>query len=173
MLKRESYTFNGISELPSVSWNQYFSNSAIGNEYEVLWDTDTKELLMSNTEVEHSTNKLFFDSIFNECNVLSIGYGIGFINEMIRKRNARLTVIEKNQEVINLETKNIDDIRVIIGDAFNFNYESIFENEKFDIVYWDPSGGNENLFVPWDQLKSILKPNGKIIAWNIGGSSEM
>jgi len=172
MIKREVYTFNGISELPNISWHIFFSKSVIGKDYEILWNTDTKELMMSNTEFEWDTNKFFFDSIFSGCKILSIGYGIGFINNIVRKRNAHLTVIEKDQRVIDLEKDNIDDIRIIIGDGHTLNYNDLFTTEKFDIVYWDPSGGNENLAIPFDQLELILKPDGKLIVWTNGGSLE-
>lgn len=169
MIRRETYTFTGIKNLPAVGWSNYFSLSIIGNVYEVLWDDSTNELIMSNTEFEDQTHVPFLSAVSSlspGANVLSIGYGIGYIVPYIREAQVNLTVIENNPEVISLESSNIDDIKIIIDDAYTADYSTLFPNQRFDLILWDPSGGgNNNKTKPNSDLKNVLTTNGEIWTW--------
>lgn len=163
--KREKILFEGTQNMPEY-WKVYFSMSEIGNEYEILWDDEDREekgetLIMSDTEYEWRTNEILFNSIENGDDILSLGYGIGLIVPEVKKRGGNLTVIEKYQEVINLE-KNLDqDIEVIIGDANEINYSELFKGKKFDIVFSDLTEINKK----YNELQTILKKDGKLIYW--------
>ena len=169
MLRRENYTFTGIENLPAVGWEGYFSLSTIGNQYEILWDDSTNELLMSNTEFEAQTYAPFFSAISAlspGANVLSVGYGIGYMLPTIRAAQANLTVIEINPAVVALEQSNINDVTIITGDAFTVDYPTLFPTQKFDLILWDPSGGgNVNKSIPKSSLYNLLTDNGDIWIW--------
>ena len=98
-----------MKSLPEY-WKVYFSLSKIGKEYEILWNDEDilgkgETLIMSNTEYEWKTNLRFLNQIKEGDKILSLGYGIGLIVPEVKKRGGILTVIEKDQEVINLEKK--------------------------------------------------------------------
>jgi len=170
MIRRDSYTFTGNENLPSESWIPYFSQSTVGNSYTILWNDTDDELMMSNTEYEFSTYQPFFNELFNGANVLSIGYGIGFINDEITRNKATMTVIELHPEVVALETRNIENITMIYADAYNCDYQKLFPTEKFDIILFDPSGyDNPNKNFPRNPLNEILTPDGIMMRWSHAG----
>lgn len=170
MIKRESYTFTGFENLPDQSWEFYFKNSVLNNTYEVLYNSETSELMMCNTEIESDIYNTFYSHLFQNAKVLSIGYGIGYMNSKIREFNASLTIIENNSDVINLETDNISDFTMITNDAYTCDYPNLFLTEKFDLILFDPSaGGNNNKTFPKEALKNLLETNGKLIAWTSTG----
>ena len=49
MLVREKYKYEGQAKLESEDWAKYFSLSTIGEEYEVLYNTEDGMLIMSDT----------------------------------------------------------------------------------------------------------------------------
>ena len=102
MIRRELYQFKGNDLLPCKGWERYFSLSEVDNYYEILWDSSDNELLMSDTEYEKKGHKTFTDALAKYKNpaVLSIGYGIGLINNLIKLCNGSLTVIEINPDII-------------------------------------------------------------------------
>ena len=170
MIRRESYTYTGDENLPNEQWKPYFSQSTVGNSYTILWDDTSDELMMSNTEFELSTYQPFYDELFSGANVLSIGYGIGFINDEIRKSGATMTVIELHPEVVALEPGNIEDFTMIYADGYTCDYSKLFPTEKFDIILFDPSGiDNPNKEFPRNSLNAILTSDGIMVRWSHGG----
>jgi hypothetical protein len=169
MIRREMYQFKGNDLLPCKSWKRYFSLSEVDNYYEILWDSSDNELLMSDTEYEKKSHKPLTDALskYKNPSVLSIGYGIGLINNLIKLCNGSLTVMEINPDIIKLETHDIEDLDIIIDDAFICNYDNLFADKKFDIIWWDPSGGNnKNKTYPKERLKNLLTENGQLINWH-------
>jgi len=169
MIKREMYQFKGNDFLPCKSWERYFSLSEVGKYYEILWDSSDDELLMSDTEYEKESHTPLIDALakYDKPTVLSIGYGIGLINNLIKLCDGSLTVIEINPNIIKLETHSIEDLDIIIDDAFICNYDNLFADKKFDIIWWDPSGGNNNKKTfPKERLKNLLTENGQLINWH-------
>lgn len=163
MFKREHIIYTGESSLKSNHWKPYFSKSTIGNSYDVLWEVENNRLVMTDTEYERVCHRDFYDALFEGADMLSIGYGIGFILPEIRLFKCNLTVIEKYKEVIDLEPNDINDVNLIIDDATTCDYNKLFPNERFDIIWWDPF--SETQFQT-DHIKFLLKPNGKLIRWN-------
>jgi len=165
MIRREKIIFRGTENMPQY-WKVYFSMSEIGKEYEILYTDEDPQgkgetLIMSNTEYEYYTNQRFFNEIKEGDEILSIGYGIGLIVPLIKKTGAKLTILEKYQEVIDLE-KNLDsEINIIINDVNDTDFKTVFQNKKFDIIFSDTSEHNQRK----NELPQLLKKNGKMLFW--------
>lgn len=167
VFKRERITYTGNSSLLSDQWVDFFTMSAIGNSHEVLWETENNYLIMTDTEYERTCHYELYNALFEGADVLSIGYGIGFILPEVRAHNCNLTVIERYQEVVDLEPEPIHDIDIIIADAYRCDYGKLFPTKRFDIVWWDcddpqamPGRFNTGL------LNFLLKPQGKFLRWS-------
>lgn len=163
MLVREKYKYKGQALLESEDWAKYFQLSEIGTEYEVLYNTDDGMLIMSDTEYEEITNEEFFDSINKGDEVLSIGYGIGYINDRAIEEGVNLTIIEKYPDVVALDNNVNSKVTILYGDVNNFPFKQVFKEKKFDVIYFD-SFENPYYETP-AKLKELLKPNGKYIQW--------
>jgi len=165
MLRREKMKFEGVEKMPNY-WKPYFSMSKIGNEYEVLYEVEDKggkgeNLIMSDTEYEYYTNQPFLQKVKNGDEILSIGYGIGLIIPEVKKRGGKLTIVEKYQEVLDLEPELDTDVGIILGDINVLDIERTFPKQRFDIIFSDISEVHENI----KSLEAILKPNGELITW--------
>ena len=165
MIRREKFLFQGFKSLPEY-WRVYFSLSKIGKEYEILWDDNDvsgkgETLIMSNTEYEWETNLNFLNQIEKGDKILSLGYGIGMIVPEVKKKGGILTVVEKNQEVIDLE-KNLDsDLEIIMGDINQMDFK-IFGDRKFDLIFSDITEINQRV----NDLERLFTEKGKLIYWN-------
>lgn len=165
MIRREKIIFQGTAGMPEY-WHPYFSLSEIGKEYEILWDDEDptmkgETLIMSNTEYEWVTNQKFLDQVHEGDKVLSLGYGIGLIVPEIKNIGAKLTVIEKSQEVIDLEENLDPDVEIIMGDVNEMDF-SIFRKRRFDIIFSDITEINQRK----KDLEKLLTDKGKLIFWN-------
>jgi hypothetical protein len=161
--KREKIVFQGVEGMPKY-WKTYFSMSEIGQEYVILWDDEYvngENLIMSDTEYEWKTNEILFDAIKEGDEILSLGYGIGLIVPEVEKRGGKLTVIEKYQEIINLEENLNEEVEVFIGDANEIKYEELFKGRKFDIIFSDLT----EILKKKIELDKLLKENGEFIYW--------
>lgn len=169
IFKRELYTYQGQDSLPNESWHKYFTLSTVGKEYEVLYEMDGDEiakLVMSNTEYELKTNIPFLKEVQTRgpgCRVLSIGYGIGFINEVMKSAKAHLTVIEKYQEVLDLEKKVPDHIDVVVGDANHVDLKAHLGKKKFDVIFCDITNHWE--LTREKDLREYLDDGGRLMYW--------
>jgi len=175
---KESFTYQGQESLPDY-WKRYFSMSQIGNQYEVIKDLEPlvyasskgckgcesiHDLIMSNTEYEYATNQPFFDLClqYERPKVLSIGYGIGLIIPEMERQNVYLTIIEKYNEILQLD-ENINVVssnHTIINDDINTIDFSTLGN--FDLVFVDIG---EPLTRANTELESLLNPGGQIYYW--------
>lgn len=175
---KENFKYLGQETLPSF-WKPYFSRSIVGQEYTVLRDilpntrvikkgsierVEAEDLIMSNTEYEYFTNEPFFElcRAYNQPKVLSVGYGIGLILPEMEKQCAQLTIIEKYQDVLDLE-ESIDEIKakhtVIVSD---FNKIDLASLGKYDVVFIDFT---EDLLHTHEDLNGLLTDGGKICYW--------
>jgi predicted methyltransferase len=164
MLVREKYKYEGQAKIEHDDWAKYFSLSTIGEEYEVLYNTEDGMLIMSDTEYEAITNQEFFENVKKGDKILSIGYGIGFINDRVIEEGAHLTVIEKYPDVVLLDENVNPNVHILYGDVNRFPFKQVFGDEKFDIVYFDSYEETNDPNVIED-LKKLLKPEGKYIRW--------
>jgi hypothetical protein len=175
---KEKFKYLGQETLPSF-WKPYFSKSIVGQEYTVLRDlqpnvrvikqrsaeyVETEDLIMSNTEYEYFTNEPFFElcRAYNQPKVLSVGYGIGLILPEMEKQHAQLTIIEKYQEVLDLE-ESIESIKakhtIIVSD---FNKIDLASLGKYDVIFIDFT---EDLLHTHESLSELLTNGGKICYW--------
>jgi len=175
---RERFKYLGQETLPSF-WKPYFSMSIVGQEYTVLRDlqpnvrvirqrsvetVEAEDLIMSDTEYEYFTNEPFFELCrsYNRPKVLSVGYGIGLIIPEMEKQSADLTIIEKYQEVLDLE-ESIEDIKakhtIIVSD---FNKMDLSSLGKYDVIFIDFT---EDLLHTHESLSELLADGGQICYW--------
>ncbi len=149
MVERENLDENGIPFMEMVEM-------PIKRQVTDIYKTD---LVMCNTEYEMETHKPFYDLCKEYTNpkVLSIGYGLGFILDEMESQNADLTIVEKYQEVLDLDDRDTSD--VIVGDINTMNM-NVFG--LYDVIFLDSSETTETI----EELKEHLKPNGKFIEWN-------
>lgn len=95
------------------------------------------ELVMSDTEMERHTNMDF--CIRAHGDILIGGLGIGMIIMAIQDKPEvhSITVIEKNQEVIDLVASQLafnDKVKIVNADVFEWIPD---QNAKYDMVYMD------------------------------------
>ena len=109
-----------------------YSSVAKGSYVRLMENSET---WMSNTDMERRINTEF--KMEARGNVLIFGLGIGAILEWLGDEINKLniTIVEKNQDVINLVAPYLpDNIKVVCGDAFEFVPD---EDQKFDTIYFD------------------------------------
>lgn len=99
--------------------------------------THGKELVMSDTPMEKRTNASFVVNAHGD--VLIGGLGIGMIIMAIQyhEKVRSITVIEKNQEVIDLVASQLSfnpKVRIIKADVFTWKPE---KGQRFDCIYMD------------------------------------
>lgn len=103
--------------------------------------------------------------------VLEIGTAIGYSALLIKNAcpKCQIVTIEKDEDRYNEaveNTKDIDDIECILGDAFDVLDTLIDRNEKFDFVFLD--GPKGFYFRYLQKLKKLIKNNACIFADNVG-----
>lgn len=110
-------------------------------------------IVMSDTPMEIRTNMDFLYQAHG--NILIGGLGLGIILKILEKMDniKSVTVIEKNQEIIDLVLDQLnlpDNFKVIQSDIFEYK-----PTEKFDTIYFDIwtniCGDN------WDEMKKLRK----------------
>ena len=133
-----------------------------------------EDLIMCDTEYEKITQQEFYDvcSQYTNPKVLSLGYGIGLINAEMANQNAKLTVIEKYQEV--LDVNDIpEDIITVIGDVEDFDFSTLAVTEtlngvlidagKYDVIYCDCDNPAQSYRK--EELEGLLKEGGQVVYW--------
>jgi len=177
---KQEYTYEGEESLPNSFWKQFFSMSTIGNTYTVLIDSEPisypanftneegqiiksecfMDLVMCDTEYESYTNDPFFTACleYESPKVLSVGYGLGFIVPEMQSQNADLTVIEKEQEIIDLEDDIDPSITIIVDDINTMDLSSL---GPYDVIFCDTT---ETITNP-ERLEALLNEDGKLIHW--------
>lgn len=167
--RRHQYTYQGKEELPNITWHKYFEDSIVGKDYEVLYIMEEEKigkLVMSDTEYELKTNTPFFEEVQKRgpgCKVLSVGYGIGFVNEIMKSFKADFTVIEKYQEVIDLAPPVPKHVRLVMGDINTMDLHDKLGARKFDIIFCDVT--DSDLFIREPDLWEFLEKGGRIMHW--------
>ena len=99
--------------------------------------TENGRVVMSNTDMEKRTNREFCNCANGD--VLIGGLGIGMIIMAIQDNPAvnSITVLEKNQEVIDLVASQLefnDKVNIIHADVFSWKPA---RGQKFDCIYMD------------------------------------
>ena len=133
---------------------------------------DNKELyvVMSDSKYEQELNSEIIEKAHGD--VLSLGFGIGFILQPLMKMDKvkTITIIEKEQEVLDLVASQLvlnDKVRVILGDALNWTPDM-----PFDIIYEDCDYSSKEITqaqLKYNQsdnsirLAPWLKPDGEFI----------
>lgn len=124
----------------------------MGNSYVPLvkFDEDIKLPMICEDNIGWMTPVLFEETTMRPCvekakgNILVVGLGIGFFpyNCLLKEDVKKITIIEYNQDIIDLFKENIlpqfprkDDVEIIQGDAYDYlNNEYI---KKFDYTFVD------------------------------------
>lgn len=177
---KENFTFTGIDNIPRY-WRPYFRCSTVGNTYQIIRDTDPlipkraecatcppapiRDLVMSNTEYEYLTNQPFFDICAQYTNprVLSIGYGIGLIIPEMRKQGADLTIVEKYQEILDLDpdiSEHMENHTIIVSPIEDLDLSKL---EPFDVIFSDITEDFRSDV--YQKLSGSLKEGGQIYYW--------
>lgn len=126
-----------ISRLRSmISGNREYLNLRSGS-YIRLIDKTTNEIVMSDTQMERDTNRIFCKRANGD--VLIAGLGIGMILMAIQDKEEvkSITIIEKHDEIINLVGEQLplnEKVTLINEDIFNWIPP---KNKKYDTVYFD------------------------------------
>lgn len=117
----------------------------VTNEYEIFSDVylfKNDELIMTSTEFELLTNKPFLDVSFGD--ILIFGLGLGMIIYPLLEDSSinSITVIEKEQELINyigdkIKTKDINNkVSFVLGDVYGY-HEVMSKDKKYDVIFFD------------------------------------
>ncbi|NCI19758.1 hypothetical protein EJM73_08980 [Clostridium botulinum] len=99
--------------------------------------TYKSEIVMSNTNMEKRTNSNFINNAHGD--VLIAGLGIGLIVLPIQNKEdvKSITIIEKNQEVIDLVATQLplnNKVKIINEDIFKWKPK---RGSKYDVIYFD------------------------------------
>lgn len=117
----------------------------VTNEYEIFSDVylfKNDELIMTSTEFELLTNKPFLDVSFGD--ILIFGLGLGMIIYPLLEDSSihSITVIEKEQELINYigdkikEKDNNNKVSFVLGDVYDY-HEVMSNDKKYDVIFFD------------------------------------
>jgi hypothetical protein len=165
---RTNYRYNGEGTLPNPGWDVNFTGATAGSSYEVLYEDTASVLMASNTPASVAGYANAVSKITGGANVLIIGYGIGYFNEMIAGAGATLTIMEKYSAIMDLE-RATPEATVIIADPYTYNY-TLFGATKFDLIIWDFTDPLANMpSVPFTDLETILATDGSILCWSTSG----
>lgn len=140
----------------------YFSSQY---KYPCIYQNNREWMMITPNEI--NTMKRYIDEAYGH--VVTYGLGLGYYAYMVslKENVSKITIVEKDKEVIDLfnkyilpQFKNKDKIEVINMDAFKYN-----ENVKCDYLFidiWhDPSDGIEL----YRQFKMVEKPGIKYGYW--------
>lgn len=112
------------------------------------------EIVMSNTPMEFETNSYFIENAHGD--ILIAGLGIGLIVLPIQDREnvKSITIIEKNQEVIDLVASQLplnNKIKIINADILKWEPKT---SEKYDVIYID-IWNNVNATIYREEMKPL------------------
>ena len=146
----------------------YQEYSAIGffnKPFSYLALTEGNNIWMSLNPNEITTMKPFIDK--GHGHVLVLGLGMGYVPFMLanKKEVKSITIVEKDQEIINLFNKliypkfiNKEKIKIVKGDAIEY----VLHNDRFDYIFADLWHSPEDGLPLFIRLKRI---NPKIDCW--------
>ena len=168
--RRISYT-NG-NPLINEDWSYYFSESAEGGRYVILYEDTANTLINTDSELVLSKYDNLYSLLTPGLSVLLIGYGIGNPVDTIAGSGCTLTIMEKYQEVIELATQDLRPYTVQVTDPYTYNYAG--EAGAYDIILWDfLDYQNQGTLIPTKEMEYALRDGGKILAWSSGGTDEV
>jgi hypothetical protein len=116
------------------------------------------ELVMSDTPLERRTNAAFIDRAYGDVFIGGLGLGL-LLENLTNKRGIRtITVVEKNQDLIDLVRPlfNSEFVEIVQGDVFTYEPSKTFECIYFDI--W-PDISTDNL----EQMAQLHTRYGKYL----------
>lgn len=99
--------------------------------------THNGEVVMSNTNMEKRTNSSFVVNAYGDVLIGGLGIGMIIMAIQLHDKVKSITVIEKNQEVIDLVASQLpfnDKVRIINADVFEWKPE---RGQRFDCIYMD------------------------------------
>lgn len=127
--------------------------------------SNSKHVWMSDTQMEKTTNSEFIENAKGD--VFISGLGIGLVLPPLLKKPevTSITVLEKEQDVIDLVAKFFPSVNIIKGDVFEYE-----PTQTFDTIYHDiwPEINQDNLEQMHELIrkyKSFLNDNGWINCW--------
>jgi len=94
------------------------------------------QLMMSDTEMEKSSNREFVNAANGEVLVAGLGIGLIIYNALLNPSVNHITIIEKYQEVIDLVLPHFENTRITVIHADIFEWQPP-KNKKFDTIYFD------------------------------------
>jgi hypothetical protein len=138
----------------------------------LLVDMERLYVVMSDSVYEQELNREIIEKARGD--VLSLGYGLGFIVQLLQVNPAvtSVTILEKEQEVLDLVGSQLTlapHVRVVLADALEWT-----PDKMFDVIYDDCDYMPEDIrrvemtgittdnrvrLAPW------LKPDGEFIRW--------
>lgn len=128
---REKATISNLRAL----FNHRPSEVITEGVYTILKNKHTGEIIMSDTPMEHDTNKTAVEKATG--NVLIAGLGIGMILLPIQLKQevTQITVVEKHQELIDLIAPQLPlnkKVNIVSADIHEFKTD-----QKYDTIYFD------------------------------------
>lgn len=154
-------TFMGVEQLP-IQWQPYFRESQIGQNYFVMVRRSDGFLMMSDTEMEVTTNSIYYDAVNsgNYKTICSFGRGIALEDYYLdfSKFDKRI-IFEKYDDVISSFPITDKKSVIIKADVVTDDLKELCDCEC-DLIWDDITEGR-------GQSKNILAKNGKILYWNM------
>lgn len=138
----------------------------------LLVDLERLYVVMSDSKYEWELNRAIIERARGD--VLSLGFGLGFILQLLMQNPAvtSITVIEKEQEILDLVASQLElggKVRIVLGDALEWTPDMVF-----DVIYDDcdysaediervelsgVTSDNQRRLAPW------LREGGEFIRW--------
>lgn len=182
---RDARTATGRGASPVINWPRMreLLQPRRGERFALVRDVVTGDMLlvdlellyvvMSDSQHEQRLNRRIIEGAHGD--MLLLGYGLGFIIQllMINPAVTSITIIEKQQEVLDLVASQLmlnEKVRVVLADALEW-----MPDMQFDVIYDDCdylpediqrvelSGGvsdNGRRLTQW------IKPGGEFIRWS-------
>ena len=117
------------------------------------------EVVMSNTPMERRTNASFVANAYGDVLIGGLGIGMIVMSIQAHEKVKSITIIEKNQEVIDLVASQLpfnSKVRIIHADVFEWKPE---RGQRFDCIYMDIWNYiNEDVY--HDEMKPLKRKYG-------------
>jgi len=136
--------------------------------YCILQDNRKSEVVMSDTQMEKTTNAKFLSEAKGDVMIAGLGIGMILFPLCEKEEIKSVTIYEKEASVLNLilpHLKSLEKINVIPGDIFTLEDSKTYDTIYFDI--WNNICGDnyDEMLVLHEKFKNNLRIKGWMGSW--------
>ncbi len=143
------------------------------NPYIFLKKIEDDLIWMSNVAFEIGTHERYASEVTGDVLIVGLGLGYNSIQAEDKKDVTSITIVEKEEEVIELVAEHIAHRKVtVVHDSILHYFETLRNNVKYDYIWFDifpndPIYFPEEVALLTDLAERHLKGQGKIRFWKL------